>query len=85
MYVAQAGERTIHTSASALPLTTADEVSAVEGVRSVAPIFYTATLAKIRGYGVLKALGARSAWLYRLVFEQALVSVALGAAAVVPA
>ncbi len=51
----------------------------VIGLIAVALTIYTATLAKIGEYGVLKALGARSDWLYRLVFEQALVSVTLGA------
>ncbi|MHB0980279.1 MAG: ABC transporter permease [Thermoleophilia bacterium] len=55
----------------------------VIGLVAVALTIYTATLAKTREYGVLKALGARSTWLYRLVFEQALVSVALGAVAAV--
>jgi len=39
---------------------------------------YTATLARRKEYGVLKALGARSAYLYRAVLAQALISVGLG-------
>ena len=38
---------------------------------------YTATLARRAEYGVLKALGARNAHLYRVVVTQALLSVAL--------
>ncbi len=49
------------------------------GLAAVGLTIYTATLAKIREYGVLKALGASNAWLYRLVVEQAFWSVAIGA------
>jgi putative ABC transport system permease protein len=39
---------------------------------------YTATLARRREYGVLRALGARNRQLYEVVAAQALISVALG-------
>lgn len=44
----------------------------------VALTVYVATLARRREYGVLKALGARNAALYRVVLAQAVLSVALG-------
>ena len=39
---------------------------------------FTATLEKSRDYGVLKAVGAARWRLYRMVFEQALITVTLG-------
>jgi putative ABC transport system permease protein len=39
---------------------------------------YTATIEKGREYGIIKAVGFKNAYLYRLVFEQALVTGALG-------
>lgn len=51
------------------------------GLAAVGLTVYTATLAKLQEYGMLKALGASNTWLYRVVFEQALWSVAIGAAA----
>ncbi|MCL4368288.1 MAG: ABC transporter permease [Actinobacteria bacterium] len=53
------------------------------GLAAVALTIYTAVLAKSREYGVLKALGARRRWLFRLVFAQAFYVVALGAAAAI--
>jgi len=50
------------------------------GLAALGLTIYTATLAKVREYGVLKALGARNGWLYGLVVTQALWSVAIGAA-----
>lgn len=49
------------------------------GLAAVGLTIYTATLAKVREYGVLKALGAHNNWLYRLVVTQAFWSVAIGA------
>ncbi|MBI4319631.1 MAG: ABC transporter permease [Chloroflexi bacterium] len=51
------------------------------GLAAVGLTVYTATLAKLQEYGMLKALGASNTWLYRVVFEQALWSVAIGVAA----
>lgn len=39
---------------------------------------YTATIEKAREYGILKAVGFKNRYLYRLVFEQSLVTGALG-------
>ena len=39
---------------------------------------YTATIEKSREYGIIKAVGFKNIYLYRLVFEQALVTGALG-------
>ncbi len=48
------------------------------GLAVMALTVYTATLARRAEYGVLKALGARNADLYRAVLAQAFISVALG-------
>lgn len=48
------------------------------GLAALGLTVYTATLAKIREYGVLKALGIRNVRLFANVFMQALMSVALG-------
>lgn len=48
------------------------------GVVVVGLTTYTATLEKIREYGILKAIGAKNAILYRIVFEQSLWTVLLG-------
>jgi putative ABC transport system permease protein len=50
------------------------------GLAVMALTVYTATLARRAEYGVLKALGARNAHLYRTVLGQAFISVALGLA-----
>lgn len=50
----------------------------VIGLAVMALTVYTATLARRKEYGVLKAIGARSAYLYRAVLAQALISVGLG-------
>jgi len=50
----------------------------VIGLAVMALTVYTATLARRKEYGVLKALGASSAYLYRAVLAQALISVGLG-------
>jgi putative ABC transport system permease protein len=39
---------------------------------------YTATVEKAREYGILKAVGFKNSYLYRLVFEQALATGAIG-------
>jgi putative ABC transport system permease protein len=39
---------------------------------------YTATVEKAREYGILKAVGFKNRYLYRLVFEQALATGAIG-------
>ena len=39
---------------------------------------YTATIEKSREYGIIKAVGFKNAYLYRLVFEQGMVTGALG-------
>ncbi len=60
-----------------------NSVGFVVGLVAVSLTIYTLTLAKVREYGVLRAMGARRWWLYRLVFAQAGWSVALGATAAV--
>jgi putative ABC transport system permease protein len=50
----------------------------VIGLAVMALTVYTATLARRKEYGVLKALGAGNLHLYRTVFAQAMLSVGLG-------
>ena len=50
----------------------------VIGLAVMALTVYTATLARRKEYGVLKALGASNGHLYRAVLAQALISVGLG-------
>jgi putative ABC transport system permease protein len=52
------------------------------GLAVMALTVYTATLARRAEYGVLKALGARNAYLYQVVLAQALLSVTFGFAVV---
>jgi putative ABC transport system permease protein len=51
----------------------------VVGALVVGMVIYTATTERQREYGVLKAIGARNATLYRIVIAQALGAAALGA------
>jgi putative ABC transport system permease protein len=39
---------------------------------------YTSTIEKAREYGILKAVGFKNSYLYRLVFEQAITTGAIG-------
>ncbi len=48
------------------------------GLSALGLTVYTATLFKIREYGILKALGSRNLKLFIIVFEQAMVSVVIG-------
>jgi putative ABC transport system permease protein len=48
------------------------------GLAVMALTVYTSTLSRRREYGLLKALGARNADLYRTVLAQAILSVILG-------
>ncbi|MBI4285392.1 MAG: ABC transporter permease [Chloroflexi bacterium] len=48
------------------------------GVTVIGLTIYTATVEKSREYGVLKAVGATNWQLYRVIFEQALISGVLG-------
>lgn len=50
------------------------------GLAVMALTVYTATLSRRQEYGVLKALGARNAHLYRAVLAQALIGITLGLA-----
>jgi len=53
-------------------------IAFIIGVAIVGLVVYSATLEKYREYGVLKAVGASGATLYRIVLEQALISSLLG-------
>lgn len=48
------------------------------GLAALGLTVYTATLAKSREYGILKALGSPNSGLFLIVFEQAIVSVVIG-------
>lgn len=50
----------------------------IVGVVIISLTIYTATLEKIREYGVLKAIGAPNAYLYRVVFVQSAIAGSLG-------
>lgn len=53
-------------------------IAFIIGVVIVGLVVYSATLEKYREYGVLKAVGASGATLYRIVLEQSLMSALLG-------
>ena len=73
-----ASERRLVTDMSADVISIMSIIGFVVGLAVVALTVYVATLARRREYGVLKALGARNATLYRVVLTQAALSVALG-------
>ncbi|MGH9196491.1 MAG: ABC transporter permease, partial [Acidimicrobiia bacterium] len=50
----------------------------IVGVAVAGLTIYTATIEKAREYGILKAVGFRNMYLYRLVFEQSAVTALLG-------
>lgn len=75
-FVAQ--ERRIVTDMSADVISIMSVVGFVVALAVVALTVYVATLARRREFGVLKALGARSRVLYRVVVVQAALSVAIG-------
>lgn len=80
-----AEERQTVKDMSADVLTIMNLVGLLIGLAVMALTIYTATLARRREYGVLKAVGARSGQLYRAVLWQAAVSVVLGLALAVGA
>lgn len=53
-------------------------ISVLVGTAVIGLTIYTATVEKSREFGVLKALGASNMQIYRIIFEQALVSGFLG-------
>lgn len=73
-----AEERQTVKDMSADVLTIMNLVGLLIGLAVMALTIYTATLARRREYGVLKAVGAHSGQLYRAVLWQAAVSVVLG-------
>jgi putative ABC transport system permease protein len=75
-FVAQ--ERRIVTEMSADVISIMSVIGFVVALAVVALTVYVATLAQRRGFGVLKALGARNRVLYRVVLIQAALSVAVG-------
>jgi putative ABC transport system permease protein len=71
-------ERRLIMDMSADVISIMNVIGFVVALAVVALTVYVATLARRREYGVLKALGARNAALYRVVLAQAVLSVALG-------
>lgn len=71
-------EQQVITDMSADIMRIMDLIGFLIGLAALGLTVYTATLVKLREYGVLKALGARGSWLFMLVFEQAFVSVSVG-------
>lgn len=53
-------------------------ISMFVGTTVIGLTIYTATIEKSREFGVLKALGASNTQVYRIIFEQAIVSGAIG-------
>lgn len=60
-----------------------NSIGFIIGLAAAALTTYTATLAKRREYGVLKAVGASQRWLYQLAVTQAAWAVGIGAVAAV--
>lgn len=48
------------------------------GMVIVGQTIYTSTIEHLREYGTLKAIGARNSFIYRIIFEQALINAFLG-------
>jgi len=71
-------ERRLVTDMSADVIAIMSAIGFIVGLAVVALTVYIATLARRRGFGVLKALGARDRVLYGVVFAQAALSVAIG-------
>jgi putative ABC transport system permease protein len=61
------------------PLRLMSTIAFVVGTLVVGLVIYTATVERQREYGVLKAIGAGSGRLYRLVLTQALIAAGIGA------
>jgi putative ABC transport system permease protein len=53
-------------------------LSFIVGLAVAGLTIYTATIEKSREFGILKAVGFRNSYLYRLVFEQSAVTAMLG-------
>lgn len=76
-------ERQLVMDMSADVISIMNAIGFIVGLIVVALTVYVATLSRRREYGALKALGARNAFLYRVVFAQALLSVFIGFVAAV--
>ena len=71
--------RSTYLSVFGAPLNLMAGIASLIGTLVVAMVIYTATLERQREYGVLKAVGARNRFLYRVVVTQALVAAVVGA------
>ena len=72
--------RSTYLSVFGAPLNLMAGIASLVGTLVVGLVIYTATIERQREYGVLKAVGARNRFLYRVVAVQALVAALLGAA-----
>jgi putative ABC transport system permease protein len=75
-----AGTRSFYMSALGAPLQLMAGIASLVGTLVVGIVIYTATLERQREYGVLKAVGARNRFLYRVVATQALAAALTGSA-----
>lgn len=73
-----AEERRIVRDMSAELIVMMNMVGFLIGMAVTGLTIYAATLSKLKEYAVLKAIGARNSWLYRVVLEQACLSIGLG-------
>lgn len=74
-----ANDTTLLVEVFSAPLQLMAGISFIVGVLVVGLVIYTATVERQREYGVLKAIGARNAFLYKLVLVQAVVASGMGA------
>ena len=73
-----ASSRSSYLSIFAAPLGLMATIAALVGTLVVGMVIYTATVERQREYGVLKAVGARNQYLYRLIGAQALAAALAG-------
>ncbi|HEY6013132.1 MAG TPA: ABC transporter permease, partial [Candidatus Limnocylindrales bacterium] len=71
-------ERRLVMDMSADVISIMNAIGFVVGLMVVALTIYVATLSRRREFGALKAIGARNAFLYRVVLSQAVLSVLIG-------
>ncbi len=75
-----AGTRSFYMSALGAPLQLMAGIASLVGTLVVGIVIYTATLERQRECGVLKAVGARNRFLYRVVATQTLAAALAGSA-----
>lgn len=78
------GQRSFYLSTLGAPLRLMAGIAALVGTLVVGLVVYTATVEKQREFGLIKAVGARNRYLYRVVAIQALFAALAGALAGLP-